>query len=145
MLLKTAGSALALGLMLGCATNKATTPGPMGAPAAAPVSIATMAGDYTLVTVDGHSLPFTLRSAAGTSARPIVAGSFTLKNDGTFRLETAYGAEATSNATATGTCYTDGDEVKMVWDGGGLTNITLRGDTVVLKREGAQYGYLRNR
>jgi hypothetical protein len=145
MLLKTAGSALALGLILGCATNKATTAGTLGAPAAAPVSIATMAGDYALVTVDGHALPFTLRSAAGTSARPIVAGSFALKNDGTFRLQTAYGAETAASATATGTCYTEGDEVKMVWDGGGLTNIALRGDTVVLKREGAQYGYLRKR
>ena len=142
MFLKAAGSALALALVVGCASNKAT----VGAsPAAAPLTIATVAGDYTLVTVDGNALPYRPKSAAGVAARAIVAGSFIVKENGTFRLETSYAAESAPNAAATGTCYPEDGTMKMVWDGGGLTNMTQRGDTLFLNREGSQYGYLRRR
>jgi hypothetical protein len=114
------------------------------------LTLAALAGDYGLVSVDGQSLPYAPRargSAGVTLSSPVVSGRFLLNPNGTFRLETIYDQPgATSKAPAfSGTCYTEGDEVKMVWDGGGLTNVSVRGDTVMLKREGALYAYLRTR
>jgi hypothetical protein len=145
MLLKTAGSALALALVVGCASNKSTSSATLGASPAAALTVATVVGEYTLVTVDGNALPHAPRAVAGTMARPVVSGSLLINPNGTFRLETAYGADSGPSAAATGTCYAEDDAVKMVWDGGGLTNLTLRGDTVLLKREGSEYRYLPKR
>jgi hypothetical protein len=75
-----------------------------------------------------------------------VSGSFRLNANGTFRLQTVYSPDIAANGPgASGTCYTEGHEVKMIWDGGGLTNMTVRGDTVFLKREALLYTYLRSR
>ena len=141
MSFKVGGSVLALAVVLGCAGHRAT---PAATSATAPVTVATLAGEYTLVAVDGRPLPYAPR-LSGTAARPIVSGSFSLSASGTFQMLTAFEASdagAKSAASFSGACYTEGDEVKMVWDGG-LANVTLRGDTVLLKRDGALYAYLR--
>jgi hypothetical protein len=138
-------SAVMLAFVVGCAGSKAATPRDMAvSPASASLTIAATEGKYTLATVDGYALPHAPR-AAGTSARQVMSGSFLLNANGTFRLETIYGADAATTAAATGSCYIEGNEVKMVWDGGGLTNMTTRGDTLLLKREGALFGYIRAR
>ena len=144
MFLKAGGSALALALVLGCAANTAKTSPDVGAQPASAPTIASVAGKYALVTVDGHALPYASK-ALGPSATPVVSGSLVVDANGTFQLQTAYSASASTGAPATGTCYPEGNEMKMVWDGGGLTGLTVRGDTVLIKREGAVYGYLRTR
>lgn len=136
MSFKVGGAILALAVVLGCGGHRATS---QATPSVAPVTVASLAGEYALVAVDGKSLPY----AVSATARPIVSGSLSLNLTGTFQVETAFdNAGAKSAASFSGACYTEGDEVKMVWDGG-LANVTLRGDTVVLKRDGALYAYLR--
>ena len=145
MFLRIGGSALVFAFVLGCAANKAATSGEVGAlPASAPPTIAGVAGQYALVTIDGHALPYASR-ALGPSAVPVVSGSLVVDSRGTFQLQTAYRASDGTSSPATGTCYPEGNELKMAWDGGGLTDLTLRGDTVLVKREGALYAYLRTR
>lgn len=141
MLLKTGGSVLVLAFVLGCAGQPTTSGSLTPSPSVAPLTLASVAGEYKLVSVDGRALPMALR----TGASPIISGSLLLNANGTFRVQTAFGPETSPGNAATGTCYTEANEVKMVWDGGGMTNMTLRGDTLVLKREGALYGYLRGR
>jgi hypothetical protein len=131
---------LMLAVVLGCASH-GKAPGTPVAPSSAPVTVASLAGEYALVTVDGKPLPY----AVNATARPIVSGSLSLKTSGTFQLQTAFeDAGAKSAAAFSGACYTEGNDVKMVWDGG-LANLTFRGDTVLLKRDGALYAYLRSR
>jgi len=136
---------LALAGVLGCAASRAATSSDVSAqPMSAPASIAAVAGKYNLVTVDGHALPFASR-ALGPSAAPVVSGSLVVDTKGSFQLQTAYVASGAASSPATGTCYPEGNDIKMAWDGGGLTDLTVRGDTVLIKREGAVYGYLRMR
>jgi hypothetical protein len=143
MLARVGGSALVLAFLLGCAGGQTGSSSSGLSPA--PLAIATVAGDYALVAVDGHALPYTPASRGNAPVPELVSGIFLLNSNGTFRLQTVFKTpEADSDALAfSGTCYTEGNEVKMAWDGGGLTNIMLRGDTVLLKREGALYAYLR--
>ena len=142
------GSVLALAALLGCSSSKVNS-GPAGIyPAAAPLTLAAVVGEYALITVDGRALPYSPRPAAGTTVRPVVAGTFLLNANGTFRLQTVYGPANGGTSTpsvASGACYTEGDEVRMMWDEGGSTNMTMKGDTVTLKREGVVYAYLRTR
>jgi hypothetical protein len=132
-----------LASLLGCASGRSgpsLTPSP--APSSDPPTIEGIVGQYALVAIDGHSLP----SAANRSAWPVVAGTLTLQPNGTFRLETNYDAKSEGGKSSlqfSGTCYSAGTDVRMVWDGGGLTNLTLRGDTLVLNNEGTLYSYVR--
>jgi hypothetical protein len=146
MFLRVSASALLLAGLIGCTTGR-TSSAPAGAsPAQAPLTIATIAGQYALLSVDGQALPYAPVGRGGKvepSARPVASGSFALKADGTFRLETIYNPPGQPASTGSGACYPEGDQLKMAWDGGGLTNMTVRGDTVLLNREGVLYAYLR--
>lgn len=142
------GSALALAALVACSSNKVSSGSASVTPAAAPLTLSSVVGEYALVSVDGRALPYTPRAAAGTTVRPVVSGTFLLNANGTFRLQTVYGPSnggTSTPAVVSGACYTEGDEVKMMWDEGGSTNMTMKGDTVTLKREGAVYAYLRTR
>jgi hypothetical protein len=148
MFLKVSGSALLLAGLIGCTSGRTSSPLAGASPAQLPVTIGTIAGDYDLLSVDGQALPYAPRTRGGTvdtSAPPVASGSFSLKADGTFRLQTIYNPPGQAASTGSGACYPEGDQLKMVWDGGGLTNIRVRGDTVLLKREGLLYAYLRKR
>lgn len=150
MSLKTISSAVLLASVVGCASGGATKQPVAVSPAQASLTIAAAVGEYALVTVDGRSLPYAPRLRDGSpdpSILPLVSGTFTLKTDGTFRLESVYARPGDQGSTSafSGACYTEGEEMKMVWDGGGSTNFILRGDTVVLKREGAVFAYTRRR
>ena len=145
---KVSASALLLATLIGCAPGRAPTPTGGVSPAQAPLTIAAVAGEYALVMVDGRALPYApivRGSKDGATARPVTSGSFILNTNGTFRLQTVYDPAGEIPNSAAGACYTEGNEVKMAWDDGGTTNITVRGDTVALKREGAMYTYLRKR
>lgn len=134
---KVSGTALVLACALGCTSARTTNPSTSTSPAPAPVSLATLVGEYTLVSIDGHALPY--------APSAVKSGSFIVNANGTFHLETVYDRAELGGSSASGTCYTEGDDVKMAWDGGGLTNLSLRGDTVTLKREKTLYSYLRKR
>jgi hypothetical protein len=145
---KVSASALLLATLIGCAPGRAPTPTGGVSPAQAPLTIAAVAGEYALVMVDGRALPYApivRGNKDGATARAVTSGSFSLNTSGTFRLQTVYEPAGEIPNSAAGACYTEGNEVKMAWDDGGTTNITVRGDTVALKREGAMYTYLRKR
>jgi hypothetical protein len=148
MSLKVSASTLLLASVIGCAPGRAPITSASTLPAQAPVTIAAVAGEYALIMVDGHALPHALGtrgSKEGAIVHPVTSGSFTLNTNGTFNLQTVYDSPLGTPNTAAGACYTEGDEVKMAWDGGGLTNVSVRGDTLALKREGSLYTYLRKR
>jgi hypothetical protein len=135
--------------LIGCASGPAgSTPTPNPAPSAnAPPTVEAIVGQYTLVAIDGHALPVVPGRAANKSAWPVVSGTLALQPNGTFRLETVYDRSASEGGRSalqfSGTCYAAGTEVRMVWDAGGLTNLTQRGDTLVLNNDGTMYSYLR--
>ena len=134
--------------LLGCASGPSgSSPTPNPAPSSAPPTIEGIVGQYNLVAIDGHALPVVPGRAANKSAWPVVSGTLALQPNGTFRLETVYDRSATEGGRSalqfSGTCYSTDTEVRMVWDGGGLTNLTQRGDTLVLNNDGTLYSYLR--
>lgn len=109
-----------------------------------------IAGEYVLVTIDRHTLPYP--PAAGSTAQrsaswPVLSGTLSLRSNGTFHIETTYGTETSGTGKNsyefTGTCFSSGDEFTMVWDGGGQTGLSTRGDTLVMKNEGRAFSYLR--
>jgi hypothetical protein len=138
-----------LASLLGCATSQSSTVRAGASPASAPPSVEALVGQYALVAVDGHALPYAPRvrgGSAGAPAWPVVSGSLALNLNGTFRLETSYDASTDGGRKSFqfgGTCYTSNDEVRMVWDGGGLTNLKARGDTLLLDNDGTAYSYVR--
>lgn len=137
--------------MVGCATARpAPAPTPAGTSSSAAGSLESIAGDYSLVAIDGHALPYpnaTSSEATKSSSWPVLGGTLSLRTNGTFHIETTYStgpAGTDKNAYQfTGTCFGNGAAFTMVWDGGGETPLAARGDTIVIKNEGRAYSYVR--
>lgn len=137
--------------VLGCATARpAAAPVPAASSAVPALSLESIAGDYTLIAIDGHRLPYALAAhgdAARAEAWPVLAGTLALRPNGTFRVETTYNSNMTGSDKSTyqfsGTCFGSEGEFRMVWDGGGQTAIAVRGDTILVKNEGNAFSYLR--
>jgi hypothetical protein len=137
--------------VLGCATARpAAAPVPAASSAVPALSLESIAGDYTLIAIDGHRLPYALTAhgdAARAEAWPVLAGTLALRPNGTFRVETTYNSNMTGSDKSTyqfsGTCFGSEGEFRMVWDGGGQTAIAVRGDTILVKNEGNAFSYLR--
>ena len=139
-----------LALLVGCASGpSASSPAQSPVPSSPPSTLASIAGDYALVAIDGHSVPFApvTRSAEGTTqAWPVVAGVLKMRADGTFLVETSYDPNASgahSVASFKGSCFSAGNGFSMVWEGGGKTALTVRSDTLVVNKDGALFSYLR--
>lgn len=136
--------------LLGCATARpAPAPVPAGSASSVATSLESIAGQYALVTIDGHALPYP--STAGDATRsatwPVLDGTLSLRANGTFHMETTYntaaGGTEKNSYQFTGTCFNSGREFRMIWDGGGQTAFAVRGDTLVLKNEGRAFSYVR--
>ena len=142
-------AAAALALLFGCAggtSRSSRTPGP--ALQAAPHTLSSIAGDYRLVAVDGKAIPFAQPPRAretDASSWPVVAGKLVLRPDGTFLMETTYdtNADGARSFAFKGSCFGAGEAFSMVWDGGGQTPLTIRGDTVVINKQNTLFAYLR--
>ncbi len=152
MLWKFGLAASALACIVGCSAARPTSePTPNASAAASPVSLESIAGQYRLMAIDGHALPFAPAKkgdAAKTEAWTVVGGALLVRSNGTFQVETNYdtkGADLNNSSyTFSGTCFTAGSVVRMVWDGGGQTDLRLRGDTVVVNNQGTAFSYLRS-
>lgn len=152
MLWKFGLAASTLACIVGCSAARPTSePTPNASAAASPVSLESIAGQYRLVAIDGHALPFAPANkgdAAKTEAWTVVGGALLVRSNGTFQVETNYdtkGADLNNSSyTFSGTCFTAGSVVRMVWDGGGQTDLRLRGDTVVVNNQGTAFAYLRS-
>ena len=131
--------------VLGCASAART--GSASATTSPVPAIATLAGRYALVALDAHALPFAPQTKGGESASAwtVVSGALMLEENGLFRLETTFDPSQAGAQNAIGfggTCFAADDQVRMVWEGGS-TQLAQRGDTLVVKREGVVYSYLR--
>lgn len=137
--------------MIGCATAQPTpSTTPAGTASSVTASLESIAGQYSLATIDGHALPYpkaTGSEATKSSSWPVMGGTLLLRTNGTFHIETTYNtgpASTDKNAYQfTGTCFGNGPAFKMVWDGGGETPLTVRGDTIVIDNEGRSFSYVR--
>jgi hypothetical protein len=152
MLWKFGLAASTLACIVGCSAARPTSePTPNASAAASPVSLESIAGQYRLVKIDGHALPYAPSKkgdAANAEAWTVVGGALLVRSNGTFQVETNYdtkGADLNNSSyTFSGTCFTAGTVVRMVWDGGGQTDLRLRGDTVVVNNQGTAFSYLRS-
>jgi hypothetical protein len=97
-----------------------------------------IAGTYTLVSVDGKTLPYTHPEGV-----VIRSGSFTIGSDGTCSSRIAFtlpnGAESSREVRAT---YTrEGRTLTMNWEGAGTTTGTVEGSTFSMSNEGLVLAY----
>ena len=99
------------------------------------------AGTYTLVTVDGHNLPYT--PVPKDSGPQVQSGAFTLNADGSVIHATDFGQVDGKNLAhaSNGTYSLDDSRLSFKWKGGGATNATLEGKTLTLNWEGAVFVY----
>ena len=142
--------------IIGCATG-----GAPGGQAPAP-AVATQTGqsgvfgmaasDYTLVSIDGHRLPYTPTTVSDAALPPteVVSGTLSLQTSGAFSISTRYRETKASDRRSfdskfSGSCAPDGDAFRMFWDGGGDTQLSISGDTVMVNNYGMLFRYLKSR
>lgn len=155
MFARLAFAAAAVTALTGCAGGGAARP--IGAPAPAPAvqtavssGVSAVASAYTLVSVDGHGLPYARVDAKSEtrSTTQIVSGTLDLRPDGTFTMSTQYRSVEPQGARqfdgkASGACAPDGDAYRLYWDGGGETKLTVSGNTVTVNNDGILFRYVR--
>jgi hypothetical protein len=100
-----------------------------------------LAGNYTLVSVDGKKVPCAVQHE-GTSLT-VKSGGFTIKPEGTCSSKMVFsvvpGQEASREVKAT---YTrQGSKLTMKWEGAGTTSGTIEGDTFTMNNEGMIFVY----
>lgn|SRR5512146_1620361 len=152
MIWKIGLAASTLACVVGCsAARPSSEPTPTASAAASPLSLESIAGQYQLVAIDGRALPVAPAKkgdAANTESWTVVGGTLLVRPNGTFQVETNYDTKGdtrdNSSYKFSGTCFTAGTVVRMVWDGGGQTDLRLRGDTVVVNNQGTAFSYLRH-
>jgi hypothetical protein len=135
----------ACGPTLGCrgAGNvpaSAPAPSSAAATAAAPADIS---GTYTLVSINGTALPYTMTHEA--PGVRVTSGTFTLRPDGTCSSDGTFvlpSGQAMSRAVSA-TWTRDGARLTMTWEGAGTTIGTLEGDTFTMDNEGQIFAYRR--
>ena len=115
---------------------------PTSTPAVADVTKqADISGTYTLVSINGTPLPFTVTHEG--PGIQVTSGTFTIRPDGTCATVTAFvlpsGQAQSREVSAT---YTrDGSRLTMQWQGAGVTNGTIEGDTFTMDNEGQLFLY----
>lgn len=130
-------------LLSGC--KRAETPRP-ATPAPSPTAVDAsklpdIAGSYTLVSINGTPLPFTVTHEG--PGIQVTSGTFTIRADGTCASVVAFlmpsGQAQSREVSAT---YTrDGSKLTMQWQGAGVTIGTVEGDTFTMDNEGQLFLY----
>jgi hypothetical protein len=120
---------LLMGAFAGC-TQKATVAADAGP-----------AGTYTLLSVDGKTVPCTLLHEG---ASPTVkSGTFVINADGTCSSKILFslpsGGDASREVKATYTCQ--GTNLTMKWEGAGTTTGAVQGDSFTMNNEGMIFAY----
>jgi hypothetical protein len=95
-------------------------------------------GTYSLATVDGNKVPYTIQHEGHTMT--IKSGGFTINADGTCSSKMFLeGRDAAIEVKAT---YTqEGPKLTMKWQGAGMTIGTVEGDTFSMNNEGMVLAY----
>jgi hypothetical protein len=100
-------------------------------------------GTYALVSVDGHTLPYTMQHEGAVPT--IKFGTFTFNPDGTCSSKIVFslpsGGDSSREVKA---AYTrQGAKLTMRWEGTGTTTGTVDGDTFSMNNEGMVFAYHR--
>lgn len=137
------GALTACVLLSGCRraeTPRPATPAPSPA-AADTVKVPDIAGSYTLVSINGTTLPFTVTHEG--PGIQVTSGTFTIRPDGTCASVVAFlmpSGQAQSREVSA--AYTrEGSRLTMQWQGAGETNGTIEGDTFTMENEGQLFLY----
>ena len=130
-------------LLSGC--RRAETPRaetPASSPAAADAAkLPDIAGTYTLVSINGKTLPFTVTHEG--PGIQVTSGTFTVRPDGTCASASAFvtpSGEAQSREVSA-TYTRDGSKLTIQWEGAGVTTGTVEGDTFTMENEGQLFLY----
>jgi hypothetical protein len=157
---KLALAAAAVTTLVGCYGSTSGTTAQPVASAPAPTTItqtganglAAVASTYTLVAIDGHTLPYARSYSKGPVPSPtqVLSGTLSVQANGTFAMSTKYRAverqvERVFDGQFTGACAPDGNGFRLYWDGGGETALNVRGDTATVDNDGVLFRYLRQR
>ena len=131
--------ALAVSILLsGCGREGAPRPAtPAPSPAATDAAkLPEISGTYTLVSINGVALPFTVTHEG--PGIQITSGTFTIRPDSTCTSVMAFlvpSGQAQSREVSAS--YTrDGSKLTMQWQGAGMTSGTVEGDTFTMENEG---------
>jgi hypothetical protein len=134
-------------LLSGCRPSEAPRPATSApSPATADTTkLLDIAGSYALVSINGTALPFTVTHEG--PGIQVTSGTFTIRPDGTCASVVAFvtpsGQAQSREVSAT---YTrDGTRLTMQWQGAGVTNGTVEGDTFTMDNEGQRFLYRRTR
>lgn len=118
--------------------------------AAGPTSLATLAGRYQLVSIDGHAIPFAPvhpgRPANAPPGPQVIASTLQLRANGTFIMAMSYrmsreGVERFFDMPFSGSWQPEGAAFRMRWDDAGQTMLAMRSDTLFLDNEGIRFAY----
>jgi hypothetical protein len=99
------------------------------------------AGVYTLVSVDGQSVPCNLTHEG--AAMVVKSGSLTFNADGTCRSLTTFSIppHRDNHREVKATCTQKGAELTMRWEGAGMTKGQLNGNQFTMNNEGMIFFY----
>jgi hypothetical protein len=105
---------------------------------------ADFAGDYTLISINGNSIPGNLTHQG--MEMSVLSGSFIINSDGTCSSKTVFvppsGGEVIREVAAT---YTrDGSKLTMQWEGAGMTVGIIQDGSFVMDNEGMEFLYKKN-
>lgn len=98
-----------------------------------PTGPSTVAGTYSLTTVDGQVLPFTVIDLGAYRAK-LASGTLALKSDGTYSFQIGIRIEDS------GTIRTQTDDDAGVWNATGSTAVTLTSTEANFSRSGTVSG-----
>ena len=134
---------LAAGVSLSSCRGTGVPPAspPVPKPAVDVTNQSDISGSYTLVSINGTALPYTM-----THEPPgvrVTSGAFTINPDGTFSSKGTFvlpSGEAVSREM-NGTWTRDGSRLTMLWQGAGLTTGAIEGATFTMDNEGQLFAY----
>ena len=130
-------------LLASCKREETPRPAaPAATPAAADAAkLPDIAGSYTLVSINGTPLPFTVTHEG--PGIQVTSGTFTIRSDGTCTSVVAFlMPSGQAQSREVGATYTrDGSRLTMQWQGAGVTNGTVEGDTFTMDNEGQLFLY----
>jgi hypothetical protein len=128
------GIALLVALLVGWATTGTA------------VEHSALAGNYSLVCVDGRPIPYAPMHE-GQSGIEVTSGTITLQGDGTFVSAMGYGKRPVNfpdSRDFKGTYTQEEDGLMLTWDGAGRTRVTLYGNVIVMDNHGTLFVYARH-
>ncbi len=99
------------------------------------------AGVYTLFTVDGSELPATV--SHGDAKIMLHSGTFIINADKTCVSKTVFGSPSGDKVTrqVKGAYTQNGSTLNVKWQGAGVTQVTIKGDTLIMSNEGMMFIY----